>query len=208
MVHDELAEVVGEVATGCLGQLRDLLVGVPVGGQFRDVREPRQSEVAELLQAARDQRQEIDRDITVDDRDAVGQAVTLEESHRRVVSTSDDASEEVGHCGVGEHPLEGAVGEVLGGGPQHGAEPIERRRKVGDGLLAQLELARHPVGEVGRQCRLHVGVGHRLAGDVGEGRTVEHDNSRPGRDDGDGQQHDGEHPAHAGGDRPGTTVAA
>ncbi len=67
----------------------------------------------------------------------MGEAVALEQLHRRVMGARHEFGDEVGDPGTVEHPLEGAVDEVVDAGAQHRPQALERRRQLLDDRLGQ-----------------------------------------------------------------------
>ena len=62
-VHDQLAEVVGQVAADGLLELGDLLLGVAVGGELRQVDAGEEAAILEAFEAAAQEREEVHLDV-------------------------------------------------------------------------------------------------------------------------------------------------
>ena len=89
-VHDDLAEVVGEIAPEPVLELGDLLGRVAVAVELGDRGVVEQAETLQRLQAVGDQRQEVDGDLTVLDGDAVDESVALHHVEERAVAALED----------------------------------------------------------------------------------------------------------------------
>ena len=136
----------------------DLLVGIAAGGQLGNLQVGEQAELLELLETTSDERQRVERDGAVGDRDPVDQTVTLEEIHGPAVRPLDHDRDEVLHVGVRQHAEQAA----LDGGPRPGCDhrfealELVRQRLVQHGIDVDgaEDLRGEVLGEGGRYLRL------------------------------------------------------
>ena len=101
-VHDDLAEVSGELAPEPVGQLGDLLGRITLAVELGDRGVVEQAELLELLQAVGDQRQKVDGDLTVGDGHAVDQSVAFHHVEECAVASLEHVDQKVAAVRVGE----------------------------------------------------------------------------------------------------------